>query len=147
MQLGDWSQISLCSTPLISSILTLVDPVDLLAFYCCLSLMQDRCPIWAQDGECSRNMDYMMISCKLSCNNCKLYSIKKPFRVVQLNSGYSMPAVGFGTAGLGIGTAAAVQFAALAGYKMFDSAEVSSATPPVMHSTISYKISCIQITH
>lgn len=70
-------------------------------------------------------MDYMSISCKLSCNNCKVYSISKPFRVVQLNNGRSMPTVGFGTAGLTVGTAAAVQFAVAAGYRMFDSAEVS----------------------
>eukprot|EP00878_Enallax_costatus_P008420 GHUV01008801.1.p1 GENE.GHUV01008801.1~~GHUV01008801.1.p1 ORF type:complete len:575 (+),score=160.71 GHUV01008801.1:1377-3101(+) len=83
----------------------------------------DRCPVWANDGECSKNLDYMMISCKQSCNNCKIYSTNKPFRVAQLNSGYKMPTVGFGTAGLTVGTAAAVQFAVAAGYRMFDSAE------------------------
>eukprot|EP00878_Enallax_costatus_P028599 GHUV01030901.1.p1 GENE.GHUV01030901.1~~GHUV01030901.1.p1 ORF type:complete len:422 (+),score=72.83 GHUV01030901.1:42-1307(+) len=87
------------------------------------ALLQDRCPVWANDGECSKNLDYMMISCKQSCNNCKIYSTNKPFRVAQLNSGYKMPTVGFGTAGLTVGTAAAVQFAVAAGYRMFDSAE------------------------
>ncbi|WIA18309.1 hypothetical protein OEZ85_009774 [Tetradesmus obliquus] len=83
----------------------------------------DRCPAWAADGECSRNVDYMAISCKASCKNCKLYSTQQPFRLVQLNSGYAMPAVGFGTAGLGIGTAAAVQYAVSAGYRLIDTAE------------------------
>jgi hypothetical protein len=45
---------------------------------------------------------------------------------VQLSSGWVMPTVGFGTAGLGVGTAAAVEYAAAAGYRMFDSAEVST---------------------
>lgn len=66
----------------------------------------------------------MAISCKASCKNCKLYSTQQPFRLVQLNSGYAMPAVGFGTAGLGIGTAAAVQYAVSAGYRLIDTAEV-----------------------
>jgi hypothetical protein len=66
----------------------------------------------------------MAISCKASCKNCKLYSTRQPFRRVQLNSGHAMPAVGFGTAGLGIGTAAAVQYAVSAGYRMIDTAEV-----------------------
>jgi hypothetical protein len=91
---------------------------------CRCVVLQDRCPAWAADGECSRNVDYMAISCKASCKNCKLYSTRQPFRVVQLNSGYAMPAVGFGTAGLGIGTAAAVQYAVSAGYRMIDTAEV-----------------------
>lgn len=81
--------------------------------------------MWAKDGECSKNLDYMSISCKLSCSNCKLYSTSKPFQVLQLNNGRSIPAVGFGTAGLSVGTAAAVQFAVAAGYRLFDSAEVS----------------------
>eukprot|EP00879_Flechtneria_rotunda_P018463 GHRR01019367.1.p1 GENE.GHRR01019367.1~~GHRR01019367.1.p1 ORF type:complete len:495 (+),score=162.62 GHRR01019367.1:249-1733(+) len=83
----------------------------------------DRCPAWAADGECKKNVDYMMIACKLSCGNCKTYTTFKPFRIVQLNNGRTMPAVGFGTAGLGVGTAAAVQYAASVGYRMFDSAE------------------------
>jgi tartrate dehydratase alpha subunit/fumarate hydratase class I-like protein len=89
-----------------------------------LWLVQDRCPAWAADGECNKNVDYMAISCKASCKNCKLYSTRQPFRRVQLNSGHAMPAVGFGTAGLGIGTAAAVQYAVSAGYRMIDTAEV-----------------------
>jgi hypothetical protein len=87
--------------------------------------------VWAADGECSKNVDYMAISCKASCKNCKLYSTRQPFRRVQLNSGHAMPAVGFGTAGLGIGTAAAVQYAVSAGYRMIDTAEVRDALDPI----------------
>ncbi|KAF8059205.1 XYL1 [Scenedesmus sp. PABB004] len=84
---------------------------------------QPRCAAWAADGECDRNADYMAISCKASCANCKSYAVPRPFRVLQLNSGHAMPAVGLGTAGLGVGTAAAVQVALAAGYRLIDSAE------------------------
>lgn len=93
----------------------------MLRLCCCL---QDRCKAWAADGECKKNVDYMLISCKASCSNCKLYSTTKPFKMVQLNSGHAMPTVGFGTAGLGVGTAAAVQYALAKGYRMIDTAEV-----------------------
>eukprot|EP00775_Hariotina_reticulata_P008779 gene8779-8957_t len=65
----------------------------------------------------------MNIACKASCDNCWLLTTSRPFRTVQLNNGRYIPAVGFGTAGLGVGTAAAVQYAVAAGYRMFDSAE------------------------
>jgi hypothetical protein len=68
----------------------------------------------------------MQIACKASCNNCKALQTPTPFSQVQLSSGWVMPTVGFGTAGLGVGTAAAVEYAAAAGYRMFDSAEVST---------------------
>lgn len=81
--------------------------------------------MWASGGECSRNTDFMLIACKASCNNCKALQTPTPFSTVQLGgSGHTMPAVGFGTAGLGVGTAAAVEYAAAVGYRMFDSAEV-----------------------
>ena len=43
---------------------------------------------------------------------------------VRLNSGFQMPSVGFGTAGLGEQTVMAVEAALTAGYKLVDSAQV-----------------------
>lgn len=86
--------------------------------------LQDRCGAWAAAGECSKNIDFMLIACKASCNTCKALQTPTPLQHVQLASGWTMPTVGFGTAGLGVGTAAAVEYAAAAGYRMFDSAEV-----------------------
>lgn len=86
--------------------------------------VQDRCGAWAAAGECAKNIDFMLVACKASCGSCKALQTPSPFQQVQLASGYTMPAVGFGTAGLGVGTAAAVEYAAAAGYRMFDSAEV-----------------------
>jgi hypothetical protein len=89
-----------------------------------LTRPQDRCGAWAASGECSNNIDFMLVACKASCNTCKALQTPTPLQHVQLASGWMMPSVGFGTAGLGVGTAAAVEYAAAAGYRMFDSAEV-----------------------
>jgi hypothetical protein len=66
----------------------------------------------------------MAIACKASCGACSTHQTPSPYETRQLASGWAMPAVGFGTAGLGVGTAAAVEYAAAAGYRMIDSAEV-----------------------
>lgn len=66
----------------------------------------------------------MLIACKAACKQCSALQTPSPFSEVQVSSGWVMPTVGFGTAGLGVGTAQAVEYAAAAGYRMFDSAEV-----------------------
>jgi hypothetical protein len=66
----------------------------------------------------------MLIACKAACKQCNALQTPSPFSEVQLSSGWVMPTVGFGTAGLGVGTAQAVEYSAAAGYRMFDSAEV-----------------------
>ena len=45
---------------------------------------------------------------------------------VRLSNGIMMPSVGFGTAGLGEHTGQAVKEALLAGYALFDTAQVST---------------------
>lgn len=32
--------------------------------------LNDNCPLWAKAGECDKRPEYMMVNCKLSCNNC-----------------------------------------------------------------------------
>ena len=33
-------------------------------------LLQDRCPKWADDGECATNAGWMNTNCRRSCNSC-----------------------------------------------------------------------------
>jgi hypothetical protein len=30
----------------------------------------ENCAMWARNGECPKNPDYMMATCRLSCGNC-----------------------------------------------------------------------------
>lgn len=37
---------------------------------CSHALLQDRCPKWADDGECVTNAGWMNTNCRRSCNSC-----------------------------------------------------------------------------
>lgn len=82
-----------------------------------------RCHVWHQDGECDRNVGFMLSACRQSCNACLLFMHNVP-ETVKLLSGREMPRIGFGTAGLGQKeTLRAVQQAIQVGYRKFDTAE------------------------
>lgn len=66
----------------------------------------------------------MAATCPRSCGACAEYLLPAPFKSLALPGGHLMPALGFGTAGLGEGTQAAVASALQAGYRMLDTAEV-----------------------
>jgi len=79
------------------------------------------CKSWADAGECFRNPRFMVTGCRDSCGLCEAPVVQ---RVIPLADGRaSMPAVGFGTAGLGAGTRDAVAAAFGVGYRHFDSAQ------------------------
>lgn len=81
------------------------------------------CEAWAASGECDRRPNFMYQSCPKACGGCsKRYEHSPPHRV-DLRPGVSMPAVGFGTAGLGDGTARAVVEALNVGYRKIDGAQ------------------------
>lgn len=92
--------------------------------YAALWWLQVGCKKWAENHECKRTPDYMLSSCKASCDACWIHVLSRSFRVIKLNSGHDMPTVGFGTAGLGMLTKQAVVDALHAGYDMIDSAQV-----------------------
>ncbi|KAL3876426.1 hypothetical protein ACJMK2_034275 [Sinanodonta woodiana] len=37
---------------------------------CCCKDNNEKCTRWAEDGECSKNPDYMLVKCQRSCNAC-----------------------------------------------------------------------------
>eukprot|EP00803_Ostreobium_quekettii_P008830 evm.model.scf_4511.2 EVM.evm.TU.scf_4511.2 scf_4511:3549-5875(+) len=65
----------------------------------------------------------MLEICKASCATCEPPQTPNPSEYVLLNSGHQMPSIGFGTAGLGSGTGAAVAKAIEVGYRHIDSAQ------------------------
>eukprot|EP00958_Prasinococcus_capsulatus_P008542 scaffold841_cov397-Prasinococcus_capsulatus_cf.AAC.3 len=92
------------------------------------------CNAWALAGECVKNPDYMLEACPLSCDQCfyggrdshsqqdadqRTGSLTR----VTLPCGLEMPAIGFGTAGLGGATTKAVTWALQGGYKLLDTAQ------------------------
>ncbi|KAL6746302.1 NADP-dependent oxidoreductase domain-containing protein [Haematococcus lacustris] len=99
---------------------------------------EKACSGWASMGECAHNKGFMEISCRLACGLCSaaataepavplssspFWFFPQPLAQVQLNNGRLMPSLGFGTAGLGEGTQAAVAEALAAGYRHVDSAQ------------------------
>jgi len=62
------------------------------------------------------------VPCHESC--CLLHQSRLALQV-RLSNGIMMPSIGFGTAGLGEHTGQAVNKALLAGYALFDTAQVS----------------------
>ena len=63
------------------------------------------------------------VSCHERC--CLLHQSRLALQV-RLSNGIMMPSIGFGTAGLGEHTGQAVKEALLAGYALFDTAQVST---------------------
>ncbi|KAK2080241.1 hypothetical protein QBZ16_000094 [Prototheca wickerhamii] len=82
-----------------------------------------QCGPWSELGECVRNPSYMFYHCMRACGVCNVsYATSVPERVA-IAPDVSMPLVGFGTAGLGDGTAEAVRSALAVGYRLLDSAQ------------------------
>ena len=106
---------------------------------CLLVRLQEHCRGWAGTGQCDSNPDFMLAYCPQSCQACHVLRVSQVPRYRVLNNGYLLPSVGFGTAALGQRTADAVTEALLAGYRMFDTAEVSATSegdplPHVRHA-------------
>lgn len=92
----------------------------------CTDHLGTDCVQWASRGECDSNPAFMLDSCPLSCGGCPASLRPNVQPLVQLvvgNASLAMPAVGFGTAGLGDGTAAVVAEALKAGYHKLDTAQ------------------------
>lgn len=87
----------------------------------------DSCTGWASGGECAKNPGFMLGACKESCGVCTSERLPStsPEAVghVTLNTGAKMPAIGYGTAGLGEHTKTAVTWALQAGYRLLDSGQ------------------------
>jgi len=108
--------------------------------------MNVECNGWQAQGECTKNVLYMHASCRMACGLCSVAALaagqvtsagthasavelptfafyRTPLCSIMLNNGKLMPAVGFGTAGLGDTTGSAVTAALQAGYRHIDSAQ------------------------
>ena len=81
------------------------------------------CAQWAQHGDCVHNADFMAASCPAACGLCARLHDAAPPAFVRLWNRLLMPTVGFGTAGLGGGTGAAVAMALQQGVQLLDSAQ------------------------
>lgn len=82
-----------------------------------------RCQAWADSGECEKNPGSMYYSCLSSCGGCERKYVHSVSRHVELQPGLVIPSIGFGTAGLGEQTTAAVLAALDAGYRRIDTAQ------------------------
>jgi hypothetical protein len=81
------------------------------------------CRAWSMRDQCKRNSGFMLETCQLSCKLCTRYYDEQPPAFTTLHNGLLMPVVGFGTAGLGSATRAAVTEALQLGYRHIDSAQ------------------------
>ena len=84
----------------------------------------------------------MANACRQSCNICPGAFDQHPPGQVRLWNGLLMPAVGFGTAGLGDRTTEAVQAALLAGVRMLDSAQAREWYREDLNGKVCYMHHC-----
>lgn len=104
------------------------------------------CQRWSAVGHCFSNPGFMLEQCPHSCiKACSVTYDPHPPYFVSLWNGLLMPTIGFGTAGLSIGTADAVLTALDAGYR-FDLLPAAGDVATVFmlfHCSSSFVVKCI----